>query len=79
MVAINQLARMAIEISGKQLALRHIPGPTGVRGRNSDNRLIESKLGWRPSAALREGLRQTYAWIEQQVAARLRTREPIAA
>jgi GDP-D-mannose 3', 5'-epimerase len=79
MVTINELARMAIGISGKRLALRHIPGPTGVRGRNSDNRLIENRLGWRPTAPLAEGLRQTYAWIEQQVAARLAARSRVAA
>lgn len=69
MVSINQLAEMAIAIAGKQLMLRHVPGPLGVRGRNSDNRLIHQMLGWRPSKPLREGLEKTYAWISQQVAA----------
>ena len=68
MVTIDRLAYMAIEIAGKKLSLRHIAGPLGVRGRNSDNRLIEQKLGWRPSRPLREGLEKTYAWIQQQVA-----------
>jgi GDP-D-mannose 3',5'-epimerase len=45
----------------------HIPGPTGVRGRNSDNHLIREKLGWAPSRPLIEGLEKTYAWIGQQV------------
>ncbi len=67
MVALNQLAEMAMAIAGKKLTLRHIPGPLGVRGRNSDNRLIEAKLGWRPSRPLREGMEQTYAWIATQV------------
>ena len=49
MVTINQLAEMIIEIAGKKLKIRHIPGPLGVRGRNSDNRLIKEKLGWEPS------------------------------
>ena len=49
MVTINELARMAMDIAGKQLDIRHIEGPLGVRGRNSDNRLIEEKLGWKPS------------------------------
>ena len=67
MVTIDQLADMAIEISGKPLTIRHIAGPTGVRGRNSDNRLIREKLQWAPSLPLRQGLQRTYAWIEQQV------------
>ena len=46
MVTINQMAEMVTGISGKQLGLRHVPGPQGVRGRNSDNRLIVEKLGW---------------------------------
>lgn len=67
MVTINQLADMAMEIAGKTLSKKHIPGPLGVRGRNSDNRLIHQKLGWRPSRPLREGMEKTYAWIDQQV------------
>ncbi len=67
MVTLNQLAGMAMSIAGKKLSLRHIPGPLGVRGRNSDNRLIEEKLGWRPSQPLRSGLEKTYAWIAAQV------------
>jgi GDP-D-mannose 3',5'-epimerase len=67
MVTINQLAELAMEIARKQLRIRHIPGPLGVRGRNSDNRLIERALGWRPSRPLREGLESTYGWIARQV------------
>lgn len=67
MVTINQLADMAMEIAGKKLSMNHIPGPLGVRGRNSDNRLISEKLGWRPSKPLRDGLEKTYAWIDEQV------------
>jgi len=67
MVTINQLADMAMEIAGKTLSRRHIPGPLGVRGRNSDNRLILEKLEWRPSKPLGDGLKKTYAWIEEQV------------
>jgi nucleoside-diphosphate-sugar epimerase len=67
MVTINQLAEMIMEIAGKKLSIRHIPGPLGVRGRNSDNRLIGSKLGWKPSRPLRAGLEKTYAWISAQV------------
>jgi GDP-D-mannose 3',5'-epimerase len=72
MVTINQLAALAMEIAGKKLSLRHIPGPLGVRGRKSDNRLIGERLGWKPSRPLREGMERTYAWIQPQVqAARL--------
>jgi len=67
MVTINRLAEMIMEIAGKKLSIRHIDGPLGVRGRNSDNRLIQEKLGWAPSRSLREGLEKTYAWISQQV------------
>jgi nucleoside-diphosphate-sugar epimerase len=67
MVTINDLARMAIDIAGKTIGLNHIDGPLGVRGRNSDNRLIHSQLKWKPSASLREGLEKTYHWIASQV------------
>ena len=68
MVTINRLAELAMQIAGKKLTLRHIPGPLGVRGRNSDNHLIQERLGWAPRAALRDGLEKTYAWIASQVA-----------
>jgi nucleoside-diphosphate-sugar epimerase len=67
MVSIDQLADLIIAVSGKKLAKKHIPGPQGVRGRNSDNRLIFAKLNWRPSQPLVEGIRSTYAWIAEQV------------
>jgi len=67
MVTINQLADMIIKIAGKNLTKRHILGPQGVRGRNSDNRLIAEKLGWRPAKKLQEGLKATYFWIAEQV------------
>lgn len=67
MVSINQLADMVMDISGKRLTKKHIEGPLGVRGRNSDNNLIEQKLGWRPNRLLKEGLEKTYSWIEDQV------------
>lgn len=69
MVSINKLAEMIIGISGKKISIRNIDGPLGVRGRNSDNRLIENKLGWRPSKPLIDGLRTTYEWINKQVLA----------
>lgn len=68
MVTINQLAQMIAGIAGKRITLKHIPGPLGVRGRNSDNHLIKQKLGWAPSQPLREGLKKTYPWIAAQVA-----------
>lgn len=67
MVTINQLVAMVADIAGKTIAVNHIPGPTGVRGRNSDNRLIAERLGWAPSRSLRQGLESTYAWIEAQL------------
>ncbi len=63
MVSINQLADTVMDIAGKKLTKKHIDGPLGVRGRNSDNRLISERLGWRPTRPLREGLEKTYAWI----------------
>jgi GDP-D-mannose 3',5'-epimerase len=69
MVTINQLATMVMDIARKPLGVRNIPGPTGVRGRNSDNALIEKELGWKPSQPLRNGLEKTYQWISRQVAA----------
>lgn len=67
MVTINKLAEMIIDISKKDLTVQHVNGPTGVRGRNSDNRLIEKKLKWRPSESLKKGIANTYAWIDGQV------------
>lgn len=67
MVSINQLVDCVADIAGKRIEKHHIPGPLGVRGRNSDNRLIERELGWRPTQSLLEGLEKTYAWIEIQV------------
>lgn len=68
MVTINQLAEMVIGLSGKRIGIRNIPGPTGVRGRNSDNRLIAAKLGWQPNRPLREGMARTYDWVQAQSA-----------
>jgi len=67
MVTIDQLARMIMEIAGIEVTIKHITGPQGVRGRNSDNRLIYKKLGWKPSMPLKRGLEMTYEWIEEQV------------
>lgn len=67
MVTINQMAAMIMEIAGKRLSTKHVPGPQGVRGRNSDNKLFRSKLNWEPTQTLRAGLTKTYSWIESQV------------
>ncbi len=67
MVTINELAEMAADIAGKNISLNHIEGPQGVRGRNSDNTLIEQKLGWAPNLPLKEGLAKTYHWIHSQL------------
>jgi GDP-D-mannose 3', 5'-epimerase len=67
MVTINQLAGLIADVAGKTIHLNHIPGPQGVRGRNSDNRLIRKKLGWEPHQPLRRGLEVTYDWIERRV------------
>ena len=71
MVSINELAEMVIRLSGKSdLSLRHVDGPQGVRGRNSDNTLLREVLEWEPSTTLEDGMAETYRWIEKQVAAR---------
>jgi len=69
MVSINQLVETVEKIANKKVGIKHIPGPLGVRGRNSDNRLIYEKLNWKPSLPLSEGLKNTYQWINQQVLA----------
>lgn len=67
MVTIDQLAKMVMDLAAKKLSIKHVPGPLGVRGRNSDNKLIFEKLGWKPSMKLHDGLEKTYAWINEQV------------
>ena len=67
MVSINKLAYLVMNIAGEKLKIRHIKGPLGVRGRNSDNHLIRKKLKWEPSIPLKTGLAKTYRWIEQQL------------
>ena len=66
-ITINNLAKLIMKIADKDLKLKHIPGPLGVRGRNSDNKLILEKLGWKPTQKLKHGLEQTYYWVAQQV------------
>jgi nucleoside-diphosphate-sugar epimerase len=68
MVTINELAEIIIGIAGKRdIRIRHVPGPQGVRGRNSDNTRLRDVLGWEPGISLEEGLAPTYEWIEGQV------------
>ena len=66
-VSINELTARVMKIAGKSLPIKHIKGPLGVRGRNSDNTLIRKQLNWEPVYPLDEGLKKTYAWIAQQV------------
>jgi nucleoside-diphosphate-sugar epimerase len=67
MVSINKYAEMVMDVADKNLSIKHIDGPEGVRGRNSDNTLMEEKLGWTPQGSLRDGVEKTYKWIEEQV------------
>lgn len=67
MVTIDELAHMIMEVAGKKLRIKHVEGPLGVRGRNSDNNLYEEKLGWKVSEPLIEGIKKTYPWIKAQV------------
>ena len=76
MVTINALVDLISGIAEKPVVKRNIPGPVGVRGRNSDNRRIRERLGWAPSAPLAAGLKKTYRWIERQL---MRDRDRIAA
>ena len=67
MVSINELAKLIIDISGKEISIKNIPGPEGVKGRNSHNDLIQKQLGWRPSQSLAVGLNTTFDWINRRV------------
>ncbi len=72
LVTINELADMIASIARTEIRKKHIPGPMGVRGRNSDNTLLRQVLGWEPAISLEDGLRHTYNWIEQQVRERMK-------
>ena len=67
MISINDLAKMVINISNKKINIKNIPGPTGVRGRNSENTLYHEKMGWKVSESLEDGIKKTYPWILEQV------------
>ncbi|MGQ9581849.1 MAG: NAD-dependent epimerase/dehydratase family protein, partial [Armatimonadota bacterium] len=73
LVTINQLADIIADIAGIRIVKKHVPGPQGVRGRNSDNTRLRQVLGWEPEISLEEGLARTYAWIEEQVRQKLDT------
>ena len=67
LISINDLAKMAMRIANKELSIRHIDGPLGVRGRSSENSYIKEVLGWRPTTKLFDGMKETYVWIAEQV------------
>jgi GDP-D-mannose 3', 5'-epimerase len=69
MVTINELAAITAKVAGKEIKLNHIPGPLGVRGRNSNNDLIKEKLGWNYDMTLEQGIQKTYSWIKKQIEA----------
>jgi nucleoside-diphosphate-sugar epimerase len=67
MITINDLAKMVINISNKNIKIKNIKGPVGVMGRNSDNKLYKEKIGWEPTQLLVSGIEKTYNWINKQV------------
>jgi nucleoside-diphosphate-sugar epimerase len=73
MISINQLADIIAEIARMEIVKKHVKGPEGVRGRNSDNSKMREVLGWEPSISLEDGLAKTYTWIEAQVKQRLQS------
>jgi GDP-D-mannose 3',5'-epimerase len=79
LITINQLADLVAAAAGTRISKRHVDGPMGVRGRNSDNTLLRQVLGWEPQVSLEEGLTKTYAWIEKQVARTLEERPVVRA
>jgi nucleoside-diphosphate-sugar epimerase len=79
MVSINGLVGLIAGVAEKKVRIRHIPGPLGVRGRNSDNHLILEQLDWRPRAPLVRGIEKTYSWIANQVAIARQRRSTSAA
>jgi GDP-D-mannose 3', 5'-epimerase len=75
LVTINELVDMIAAAAGKRVRKRHLPAaPQGVRGRSSDNTRVRAVLGWEPSITLEDGMRRTYLWIEEQLAARVTPR-----
>ncbi|MDA7950291.1 MAG: NAD-dependent epimerase/dehydratase family protein [Pirellulaceae bacterium] len=78
LISINDLADLVADIAGYQIEKKHIDGPQGVRGRNSNNDRLRDVLGWEPAITLRKGLESTYAWIEDQVRAQLASQKQAA-
>jgi GDP-D-mannose 3',5'-epimerase len=76
LISINALADLVADAAGITVKKRHVPGPQGVRGRNSDNSRLREVLEWEPEISLEEGISRTYTWVEQQVAQSLRSQEP---
>ena len=77
LISINQVADLVSEVAGVTVKRRHVPGPEGVRGRNSDNTRLRAALGWEPRISLEDGFRKTYDWIEAQVREQLDVVEPL--
>jgi nucleoside-diphosphate-sugar epimerase len=77
MVTINHLAEIVADIAGIKISIKHIPGPLGVRGRNSDNTRLREVLKWEPKLTLEEGLKRTYTWIEKQATQKLGKEEKV--
>jgi GDP-D-mannose 3',5'-epimerase len=76
LISVDALADMVADAAGTRIVKKHVPGPVGVRGRNSDNTRLRVVLGWEPQISLEEGIARTYAWIEQQVSASLHDHAP---
>lgn len=75
LISINQLADLVANIAGVRIVKEHVPGPQGVRGRNSDNTRLRTVLGWEPEVSLEKGLERTYGWVEERVRERFADRE----
>jgi nucleoside-diphosphate-sugar epimerase len=74
-VTVNELADIIADIAGIQIIKKHVPGPQGVRGRNSDNTRLREVLRWEPEISLEEGIARTYTWIETQVKSKSATKD----
>jgi nucleoside-diphosphate-sugar epimerase len=75
LISINDMVGLVAHIAGVTVTRKHIQGPQGVRGRNSDNTRLRQVLKWEPKVSLERGLSKTYAWVEKQVRARLAGQE----
>jgi GDP-D-mannose 3',5'-epimerase len=75
LVTINPLVYMIAEVAGVEVNKKHIPGPQGVRGRNSDNTRLRQILAWGPEISMEAGLAHTYAWIEDRFKGKIRVEQ----